>query len=271
LCLSDFSDRVIRAAILASRTPDISSDKTTTRLYYAAKIPEINISALAYFATSIFWRGSIHPWNDDGSIPVRLGPFQEQFRQYLLALLPFPKDCSLSVVVREGKEIDRLTYAPLGKREENFHVYKFPMPAIGFSIVVSKNIPRNYREKCFVHGHGNPIVVTTLIEEFLMADAVKMGQERLAARRSSKTVPPPRVSSSMRCMHNRVRHRRLVERPDAQIICDWTLVPKRLCPFAQNVHVARIGKQTVSAFAGRFLRNFEFYECFESTRDSGYG
>jgi hypothetical protein len=90
-----------------------------------------------------------------------LGPFQEQFRQYLLGLLPFPKDCSSSVVVREGKEIDRLTYAPLGKREENFHVYKFPMPAIGFSIVVSKNIPRNYREKCFVHGHGNPIVVTT--------------------------------------------------------------------------------------------------------------
>jgi hypothetical protein len=49
------------AAILASRTPDISSDKTTTRLFYAAKILEIDISALAYFATSIFWRGSIHP------------------------------------------------------------------------------------------------------------------------------------------------------------------------------------------------------------------
>lgn len=170
------------ASILASRTPDASSAKTTTRLYYAAKIPEIDISALAYFATSIFWRGSIHPWNDDRSIPVRLGPFQEQFRQYLLGLLPFPKDCSLSVVVREGKEIDRLTYAPIGKREGDFHVYKFPMPGLGFSMVVSKNVPQNYREKCFVHGSGNPIVVTTLIEEFLMADAVKMGQERLAAR-----------------------------------------------------------------------------------------
>ena len=80
------------------------------------------------------------------------------------------------------KEIDRLTYAPIGKREGNFHVYKFPMPGIGFSMVVSKNIPQNCSEKCFVQGHGNPIVVTTLIEEFLMADAVKMGQERLAAR-----------------------------------------------------------------------------------------
>lgn len=169
------------ASILASRTPDVSSDKTTTRLYYASKIPEINISALAYFAASIFWRGSIHPWNDDGSIPVSLGPFQEQFRQYLMGLQAFPKDSSLWVVVREGTEIDRLTYAPIGKREGNFHVYKFPMPGLGFSLVVSKNIPQNYREKCFVHGPGNPIVVTTIIEKFLMDDVVKMGRERLSS------------------------------------------------------------------------------------------
>jgi hypothetical protein len=99
-----------------------------------------------------------------------------------LGLLAFPQDCSLSVVVREGKEIDRLTYAPIGKREGKYHVYKFPMPGLGFSMVVSKNIPQNYRDKCFVHGSGNPIVVTTLIEEFLMADAVKMSRERPAAK-----------------------------------------------------------------------------------------
>lgn len=71
-------------SILASRTPDVSSNGTPTRIYYAVKIPEIDISAIAYFAVSIFWRASIHPWNDDGSIPVNLGPFQEQFRKYLL-------------------------------------------------------------------------------------------------------------------------------------------------------------------------------------------
>ncbi len=87
---------------------------------------------------------------------MRLGPFQEQFRQYLLGLLAFPQDCSLSVVVREGKEIDRLTYAPIGKREGNFHVYKFPMPGLGFSMVVSKNITvplrsrQNYRANVFL-------------------------------------------------------------------------------------------------------------------------
>jgi hypothetical protein len=162
------------ASVLASRTPDVFSNTTTTKLYFASKIPEINVSALAYFAASMFWRGSIHPWNSDGSVPVKLGPFQEQFRQYLLGIRPFPMDCTLSVVVREGKEIDRLTWIPYGQRVGKIHIYKFPMPGLAFSLIVSKNIPTTYREKCFVHGHENPIVSTNIVEKFLMDGAVKM-------------------------------------------------------------------------------------------------
>jgi len=144
------------------RAPQLASRQSPTKLYYAFKIPEINISALAYFAASMFWRGSINRWNDDGSISVSLGPFQEQLRQYLMGLLAFPQDCSLSVVVREGKEIDRLTYAPIGKRKGNFHVYKFPIPGLGFSLVVSKDTPQNYREQCFVHGPETPSLLRHL-------------------------------------------------------------------------------------------------------------
>ncbi|MFZ0277111.1 MAG: hypothetical protein WA254_17110 [Candidatus Sulfotelmatobacter sp.] len=165
------------ASLLASKTPDLSSPENPTRIYYASRIPEINILALAYFAASIFWRGSIHPWNDDGSIPVELGPFQEQFRRYLMGLQAFPKDSSLWVMVREGKEIDRLTYAPVGERKGNFHVYKFPMPGLAFLLTVSKNIPVNHREICFVHGVGNPIIVTSVIDRLLVDDAVKMRQK----------------------------------------------------------------------------------------------
>lgn len=164
------------ASSLSSRTPDLSSPENPTKIYYASGIPEIDISALAYFAASIFWRGSIHPWNDDRSIPVELGPFQEQFQQYLMGLQPFPKDSSLWVVVREGKEIDRLTYAPIGARQGNFHAYKFPMPGLAFSLAVSKNIPANHRARCLVHGQGNPVIVTTLIDKLLVDEAVKMRQ-----------------------------------------------------------------------------------------------
>ncbi len=46
-------------------------------------------------------------------------------------------------------------------------------------MLVSKNIPGNHREKCFVHGPGNPLIVTTLIDKFLVDDAVKMRQKTL--------------------------------------------------------------------------------------------
>jgi hypothetical protein len=164
---------------LSARTPDISSPPNPTKIYYASGIPDINIEALSYFAASIFWRGSIYPWNDDGSIPVNLGPFQEQFRTYLMGQAAFPKDASLWFVVREGKQIDRLTYAPIGARQGNFHAYKFPMPGFAFSMLVSKNIPANHRERCFVHGPENPVIVTTLIDKLLVDDAVKMRQKAL--------------------------------------------------------------------------------------------
>jgi hypothetical protein len=50
------------------------------------------------------------------------------------------------------------------------------MPGLGLSLVVSKNIPPTYREKCFVRGVGNPVVVTTLIDKFLMDVAIKLRQ-----------------------------------------------------------------------------------------------
>jgi hypothetical protein len=46
-------------------------------------------------------------------------------------------------------------------------------------MLVSKNIPANHRERCFVHGPGNPVIMTTLIDKLLVDDAVKMRQRGL--------------------------------------------------------------------------------------------
>jgi hypothetical protein len=180
-CLRD-DRRFYLSSILALRTPEASWATTRTRIYSASKIPKIDVFALAYFAASVFWRGSIHPWKDDGSIPVTLGPFQEEFRKYLMGESTFPKDCSLCVVVREGTKLNRLTAFPVGERKSLFHVYSFPMPGFGFSLGVGKNIPAIYREMCFVHGVGNPIIVTPFIEQFLEEGAVELYKRAVAAQ-----------------------------------------------------------------------------------------
>lgn len=170
------------ASILASREPDVVSDRDLTRVYWAANIPEINCSALSYFAASMFWRGSIHTWNQDGSIPVELGPFQESFREYLLGQADYPDECALLVSVREGEEIDRLTHAPIGERRDLFHVYRFPMPGLVFSLAVGRNIPTNFRQGCFAHMPNKPIIVTPIIEKWLKRDADKVLQKNLDNR-----------------------------------------------------------------------------------------
>lgn len=170
--------------LLASRPPDLSLPTSPTKLYYTAGIPEINVTALTYFATSIFWRGAVHPWKTDGTVPVPLGPFfEEQLRQYLMGLQPFPKDYfTLWVVVREGKGIDRLTYAPAGNRIENIHSYRFPMPGFCFMLYVSKNVPERFSDKCFACSSGNPLIVTDVIEPHLYNEGVALWRRSQGAQ-----------------------------------------------------------------------------------------
>jgi hypothetical protein len=175
------------AEILSSRAPYMATRGNPTKVFAAAVIPEIDVSALAYFGASIFWRGSIYEWNTDGSIPVRLGRFQEQFRGYLIdgGLTAFPQDCSLWVIVREGNEVSRLTHTPVGERVENVHAYRFPMPGLAFTLIVSKNIPENYRKTCIVRGERHPLIVTSIIERSLEVEAVKM-IGRAVSKRTNK-------------------------------------------------------------------------------------
>jgi len=172
------------AAILEARTPDVFSPQHSTKVYFASQIPDVNISALSYFAASMFWRASVYGWNEDGSIPVDLGPFGESFRQYLLDLAYFPPHCALWVSVRQGKEIDRLTHEPMGERKGQFHAYNFPMPGLGFSLMVGKHLPAVCLKHCFVRGAGNPITVTEVIEKALERRIAQLGEHSLGHKRA---------------------------------------------------------------------------------------
>lgn len=91
----------------------------------------------------------------------------------------FPVDACLWVAVREGKGADRLTHVPTRVRIDGMHAYKFPMPGLAFTLLVSRNIPARYKNICFVCNPRNPLVVTSILEELLLRDAAKL----LTARR----------------------------------------------------------------------------------------
>lgn len=160
--------------ILSARPPDLQTQGAPTKVYAAAEIPKISVAEISYFAASIFWRGSVYGWNEDGSVPIDLGPFQERFRRYLLGEEPFPKGATLWVMVRESGEVEQLTFTPLQERVNGFYTCKFPMPGLAFVLIVSKNTPSEHRSMCFVHNPGHPVFVTPLLEPLLLDEALKL-------------------------------------------------------------------------------------------------
>ena len=163
------------AAILASRDPVAYNPATSsTKVYHAAQIPEINIAALTYFAASMFWRGSVYPWKRDGTCPVPLGSYQEPLRQFLTGATGFPQDVTLSVVVREPSVIRHLTHEPLGEWRGDLFVSKFPMPGLAFSLSAGKVLPAAVHNTCFVRGAGNPIILSGVLEQSIFDEGVRM-------------------------------------------------------------------------------------------------
>jgi hypothetical protein len=163
-------------SVLDSRVPDVHEPNHPTKIFYGAGIPEVNVAALTYFAASMFWRFSAHPWKTDGGYSVKLGPFEDQFRQYLLGQASFPGDAVLWVTVRDTSPISHLTYIPTGERIGNMHAHRFPMPGFAFTLYVGKNVPLEYRNLCFVRGPGNPICQSSIIEPHLLREGMTMAQ-----------------------------------------------------------------------------------------------
>lgn len=146
----------------------------TAAIYRAATMPEVKVSALTYFAASIFWRASIHPWKSDGTRPVPLGPYEDPLRLYLLGEADFPEEMTLSVVVRVPSQISHFTYEPVGEWRGPLLVAKFPMPGLAFGISAGPKIPEPMRRLCFVRGDGNPLALTAELEKHIFEDGKKM-------------------------------------------------------------------------------------------------
>jgi hypothetical protein len=171
------------ADILRRAKPSVGAPTEHTRLYESLLIPEINAVAITHFAIGIFWKASIHGWNTDGSIPVNLAGYDEEFRHFLLGEAEFPRNTVLAVMVREGGAIDRLTHTPAGMAGAEMSTYQFPIPGFSFVLTLGKNIPERISQYCFVRGLGKPIVTTVAVEQFSFQQA-----QRAIARASKPTV-----------------------------------------------------------------------------------
>ena len=140
------------------------------RLYRACDIPAISIDQLAYFAASVFWRASVHNWRTGkirGETKGMLGPYEEQFRKYLMGEMQFPEDAALWVAVTVSKTLDIAAgvFEPVKSRPDpTCKVHKFFLLGISFLLFVGKRMDPSYRNMCFVRGWGNCIAIQSILD-----------------------------------------------------------------------------------------------------------
>jgi hypothetical protein len=154
-------------------------------IYPTASIPRVNASAIAYFAASIFWRSSVYQ-TGTSDLQVKLGPFEEAFRVYLMGQAEFPTDAVLSVTLRAMSPVSALVQWPSKmQRFQGTHAHSFIMPGIAFNLFISRSIPPELRRLCFVRGQGNPLIFSDVLEETIKQRAGKAFRD---ADRNSRTV-----------------------------------------------------------------------------------
>jgi len=145
-------------------------------VYHASEIRGVKISAISYFAASMFWRAAVHNWSGRSIEPaIDLGPYKEQLRKYLMGIAEFPQDCMLGVCLPPvNSELVKYFAHPYPTRKDDFCVYTLPFLGIGFILFVGRRIPKDWRDVDFVRGIGHPIMVDARFDDQFGRDILFM-------------------------------------------------------------------------------------------------
>lgn len=83
--------------------------------YVAAQSPDIDRAKIAYFALSVFWRASVHTWEQESGEKTRINlgkKYNEEIRRYLLGETPIPKNANLLVAVCTDELSQKTFFVP---------------------------------------------------------------------------------------------------------------------------------------------------------------
>lgn len=135
----------------------IHSGKTGSEIYSGATNPDVDVSKIAYFAASVFWRAAAHQFGPilrEKPMRLTLGPYEEKLRTYLLDQSRFPSDAALLVHVSPEKHEQAVEFALLPyprQRRSGFVRYGFALPGVMFQLCLGGQIPAAINACCIVH------------------------------------------------------------------------------------------------------------------------
>ena len=136
---------------LAAASPFV--DKNGARVYKGREISGIDTDKLTYFGLSVFWRASLfnpHFGKVKRQGRLRLGPYENALRLYLLGTTGVPEDVVLYVALSTGPdELQNTVMAmPYLSSKQGYHVYQFAVAGMRFHMLCGRMVPERFQSHC---------------------------------------------------------------------------------------------------------------------------
>jgi hypothetical protein len=109
--------------------------------YSAAGTPDIDRDKIAYFAISVFWRASVHTWEQESGelVSIDLGKkYNGEIRKYLMGETTIPKRAVLSAIVCTDPESQISFFVPSENQKVRDRTVGFGARGLMFFLRVSK-------------------------------------------------------------------------------------------------------------------------------------
>ena len=151
-CWHGTRDFPLHAALSAAR-PIV--DYGDFRAYDGRQVAEIDFDRLIHFGASVFWRSAACDWEIGKKRlpPLRLGPYREQLRLFLLSKASFPEH--IVMLVYSGMKLEDDTNGTIAlpwllDKTTGYRRYRFVIPGVTFLLFVGGMIPQDFRQICTV-------------------------------------------------------------------------------------------------------------------------
>lgn len=126
-----------------------------TKLFAAAKNPEIDVPKLTHFGCGVFFKAAVHCWHGDPGRPyIQMEPNEiDALRQYLLGKADLPKTMALCVTVDSAPVVWQAMNEPYPAEPlQGFRRYVFYVPGIFFQLCIGDGV-QDLLHTCI---NGNP-------------------------------------------------------------------------------------------------------------------
>jgi hypothetical protein len=150
------------------------------KIFDTAGVPGIDHDKLVYCAASIFWRASVHDWHLVETNPaLKLGPYAEELRLYLLNKGGFPANAALALSVSWEDDVRAAAlckFPYLKKHLNGSGQFNFLMNGLTFDLFVGTGLSVPQRGMCLLRAPNRPLFVADaaqaqIIKEFGTMDS----------------------------------------------------------------------------------------------------